>query len=68
VAQGKESIRVYLTPEIKDRLKTTCFLKGLNMSDIAAELIEDWLTNNDVEISIQKKSSTSKNQKGEDAV
>lgn len=48
VAQGKASIRVYLSPEIKDSFKTTCFLKGLNMSDISAELIENWLKKNAV--------------------
>jgi hypothetical protein len=48
VAQGEASIRVYLSPKAKDSFKTTCFLKGLNMSDVAAELIEDWLKNNAV--------------------
>ena len=48
MAQGEASIRVYLSPEAKDSFKTTCFLKGLNMSDVAAELIENWLKKNAV--------------------
>ncbi|MBD2526814.1 plasmid partition protein ParG [Nostoc sp. FACHB-133] len=56
MAQGEVSIRVYLSPDTKDRFKTACFLKGLNMSDIAAELIEDWLTKNDIDMpNVQKK-------------
>ncbi|WP_414529323.1 plasmid partition protein ParG [Nodularia chucula] len=50
MAQGEASIRVYLPPEIKDRFKTVCFFRGLNMSDVSAELIEDWLTKNDMEL------------------
>jgi ParG len=65
VAQGKESIRVYLSSETKDSFKTTCFLKGLNMSDIAAELIENWLTENAVELATsQKKSRSPKKEEG----
>lgn len=56
MAQGEVSIRVYLSPETKDRFKTACFLKGLNMSDIAAELIENWLAENDINLpNVQKK-------------
>lgn len=50
MAQGEASIRVYLSPEIKDRFKTVCFFRGLNMSDVSAELIEDWLAKNDMEL------------------
>ncbi|KZL51375.1 hypothetical protein A2T98_02725 [Nodularia spumigena CENA596] len=50
MAQGEASIRVYLPPDIKDRFKTICFFKGLNMSDVSAELIEDWLAKNDMEL------------------
>jgi hypothetical protein len=61
VAQGESSIRVYLSPEIKDRFKTVCFFKGLNMSDVSAELIENWLAKNDIELpTSQKNSSTPK--------
>jgi hypothetical protein len=50
VAQGEVSIRVYLRPESKDKFKTACFLKGLNMSDVTAELIEEWLAKNAVDL------------------
>ncbi|MBH8572782.1 hypothetical protein I8752_07085 [Nostocaceae cyanobacterium CENA369] len=61
MAQGESSIRVYLSPEIKDRFKTVCFFKGLNMSDVSAELIENWLAKNDIELpTSQKNSSTPK--------
>ncbi|RCJ40757.1 hypothetical protein A6770_10140 [Nostoc minutum NIES-26] len=61
MAQGESSIRVYLSPEIKDRFKTVCFFKGLNMSDVSAELIENWLAKNDIELpTSQKNSSTAK--------
>lgn len=50
MAQGEASIRVYLPPEIKDRFKAVCFFQGLNMSDVSAELIEDWLAKNDMEL------------------
>ncbi|MEA5515055.1 plasmid partition protein ParG [Nodularia sp. UHCC 0506] len=60
MAQGEASIRVYLPPDIKDRFKAICFFKGLNMSDVSAELIEDWLAKNDMELpNSQKTSSTS---------
>ncbi|MDH6060885.1 plasmid partition protein ParG [Chrysosporum bergii ANA360D] len=50
MAQGEASIRVYLSPEVKDRFKAVCFFKGLNMSDVSAELIEEWLAKNDIEL------------------
>lgn len=54
MAQGEVSIRVYLLPESKDKFKTACFLKGLNMSDVTAELIEEWLAKNAVELPTSK--------------
>ncbi len=66
VAQGEASIRVYLSPETKDRFKTVCFFKGLNMSDVTAELIEDWLAKNDLDLPIsQKNAHSSKSKKSE---
>ncbi|MDB9446594.1 plasmid partition protein ParG [Anabaenopsis sp. FSS-46] len=59
MAQGEASIRVYLPPEIKDRFKTICFFKGLNMSDVSAELIEDWLAKNEMELPNSAKISPS---------
>ncbi|MBE9052098.1 hypothetical protein IQ243_17050 [Nostocales cyanobacterium LEGE 11386] len=59
MAQGEASIRVYLPPETKDRFKTVCFFKGLNMSDVSAELIEDWLAKNEIELPNSQKSSSS---------
>lgn len=59
MAQGEASIRVYLPPEIKDRFKTVCFFKGLNMSDVSAELIEDWLAKNEMELPNSSKISPS---------
>ena len=59
MAQGEASIRVYLPPEIKDRFKTICFFKGLNMSDVSAELIEDWLAKNEMELPNSPKISPS---------
>jgi hypothetical protein len=50
VAKGEMSIRVYLLPELKDKFKTACFLKGLNMSDVTAALIEEWLAKNAVDL------------------
>ena len=50
VAKGERSIRVYLLPELKDKFKTACFLNGLNMSDVTAALIEEWLTKNAVDL------------------
>ena len=64
MAQGKASIRVYLSPEIKDSFKTTCFLKGLNMSDISAELIESWLKENAVGIVTEENSPSPSKGKG----
>ncbi|HYW20901.1 MAG TPA: hypothetical protein VE956_16685 [Nodularia sp. (in: cyanobacteria)] len=58
MAQGEASIRVYLPPDIKDRFKTICFFKGLNMSDVSAELIEDWLAKNDMELPNSQKISS----------
>ncbi|WP_414542189.1 plasmid partition protein ParG [Nostoc sp. CCY0012] len=57
MAQGEASIRVYLSPETKDRFKTVCFFKGLNMSDVSAELIEDWLAKNDMELPKSQRNS-----------
>lgn len=57
MAQGEASIRVYLSPETKDRFKTVCFFKGLNMSDVSAELIEDWLAKNDMELPKSQRTS-----------
>lgn len=59
MAQGEASIRVYMAPEVKEQFKTTCFLKGLNMSDIAAELIESWLASNGVDLPTLKKVDSS---------
>ncbi|MBI1242855.1 MAG: hypothetical protein GC195_15445 [Nostoc sp. RI_552] len=59
MAQGEASIRVYLSPEVKHRFKTVCFFKGLNMSDVSAELIEDWLAQNDMELPNSQKISPS---------
>ncbi|UKP01452.1 hypothetical protein [Nostoc sp. UHCC 0870] len=68
MAQGEASIRVYLSPETKDKFKTTCFLKGLNMSDIAAELIEEWLAKNAVDLPTpQVKKSSSSDKKNKEA-
>jgi len=50
VAKGEMSIRVYLLPELKDKFKTACFFKGLNMSDVTAALIEEWLEKNAVDL------------------
>jgi hypothetical protein len=50
VAKGEMSIRVYLLPELKDKFKTACFLNGLNMSDVTAALIEEWLAKNAVDL------------------
>jgi hypothetical protein len=50
VAKGEMSIRVYLLPGLKDKFKTACFLNGLNMSDVTAALIEEWLTKNAVDL------------------
>src|SRR4028118_571601 len=50
VAKGEMSIRVYLLPELKDKFKTACFLNGLNMPDVTAALIEEWLTKNAVDL------------------
>jgi hypothetical protein len=58
VAKGEMSIRVYLLPEVKEKFKTACFLKGLNMSDITAALIEEWLVKNAVELPASQRSST----------
>ncbi len=58
MAQGETSIRVYLPPDIKDRFKTICFFKGLNMSDVSAELIEDWLAKNEIELPNSRKTSS----------
>ena len=58
MAQGETSIRVYLPPDIKDRFKTICFFKGLNMSDVSAELIEDWLAKNEIELPNSHKTSS----------
>ncbi|MEG4917781.1 hypothetical protein [Microcoleus sp. B7-D4] len=44
------SIRVYLLPELKDKFKTACFLNGLNMSDVTAALIEEWVAKNPVDL------------------
>ncbi|MBW4611453.1 MAG: hypothetical protein KME22_30755 [Hassallia sp. WJT32-NPBG1] len=63
MAQGESSIRVYMSPDTKHRFKTTCFLKGLNMSDIAAELIENWLVDNDISVTQTKKSPPFENKK-----
>lgn len=46
MAKGEDSIRVFVPPETKDRFKASCFHRGLNMSDVAAELIEEWLEEN----------------------
>lgn len=51
------SIRVYLLPELKDKFKTACFLNGLNMSDVTAALIEEWLANNAVDLPTSQKNS-----------
>ncbi|HEY9799878.1 MAG TPA: hypothetical protein V6D25_05915 [Leptolyngbyaceae cyanobacterium] len=63
MAQGEASIRVYLSPDVKNNFKTVCFLKGVNMSDIAAELIEEWVKQNAEYLPIQSK----KTDKGEKA-
>ena len=57
VAKGEMSIRVYLLPELKDKFKTACFLNGLNMSDVTAALIEEWLTKNAVDLPAPKRIS-----------
>lgn len=62
MAQGEASIRVYLSPEMKDRFKTVCFFKGLNMSDVTAELIENWLAKNDMDLPMSQKNSSAKSQ------
>ncbi|WP_341526712.1 plasmid partition protein ParG [Nostoc sp. UHCC 0302] len=59
MAQGEASIRVYLSPETKDRFKTVCFFKGLNMSDVTAELIENWLAKNDLDLPISQRNAPS---------
>ncbi|TVP66118.1 MAG: hypothetical protein EA343_01855 [Nodularia sp. (in: Bacteria)] len=66
MAQGEASIRVYLPPDIKDRFKTICFFRGLNMSDVSAELIEDWLAKNDIELPNSQKTSSAPTAKKSD--
>ncbi|NEO34414.1 MAG: hypothetical protein F6K36_29245 [Symploca sp. SIO3C6] len=46
MAKGEESIRVFVSPEIKERFKASCFYRGINMSDVASKLIEEWLAVN----------------------
>ncbi len=46
MAKDKDSIRVYLEPNIKETFKTACFDRGLNMSDVTAQLVEDWVRRN----------------------
>ena len=46
VAKDKDSIRVYLEPKTKEEFKISCFDRGLNMSDVASELIEEWVRKN----------------------
>lgn len=46
MAKDKDSIRVYLEPKVKEAFKAACFERGLNMSDITAQLVEDWIKKN----------------------
>jgi hypothetical protein len=57
VAKGEMSIRVYLLPELKDKFKTACFLNGLNMSDVTAALIEEWVAKNAVDLPASQRTS-----------
>lgn len=58
VAKGEASIRVYLPPEVKDEFKRVCFHLGVNMSDVAADLIHAWLKKNRAAIAQPYRSST----------
>ncbi|NEQ64974.1 MAG: hypothetical protein F6K21_05630 [Symploca sp. SIO2D2] len=37
---------VYLEPKVKAKFKRACFDRDVNMSDIIAELVENWLKAN----------------------
>ena len=57
MAKDAMSIRVYVEPELKNRFKTACFLQGLNMSDVTAKLIKEWVAENAVNIPVVKKAT-----------
>ncbi|MEG4025514.1 hypothetical protein [Microcoleus sp. S13C4] len=58
------SIRVYLLPELKDKFKTACFLNGLNMSDVTAALIEEWVAKNAVDLPASQRISKTQTETG----
>ena len=42
----QDYVTVYLESEVKRKFKSQCALSGVDMSAIAAELIEKWLAEN----------------------
>jgi ParG len=48
MAKGQEAVRVYMSPEKKRAFKAACAAKGLEMSEVANNLIDEWLTENAV--------------------
>ncbi|MBD2511328.1 hypothetical protein H6G91_29465 [Nostoc muscorum FACHB-395] len=48
MAKGQEAVRVYMSPEKKRAFKAACAAKGLEMSEVANNLIDEWLKENAV--------------------
>ena len=45
---SQEAVRVYMSPEKKRAFKSACAAKGLEMSEVTNQLIEEWLKENAV--------------------
>lgn len=44
VMAAKEYVAVYLEKELKQQFKSLCVFEDRDMSDVAAELIADWVS------------------------
>ncbi|QFS49619.1 plasmid partition protein ParG [Nostoc sphaeroides] len=46
-------MQISITDDLKKRFHAACALRGLKMSHVVVEMIEQWLTANEVQLSSQ---------------
>jgi hypothetical protein len=51
----RTDLHLLVPKPLKERFKRSCLARGLNMSDVGADLIEQWLKENEVILEEEKK-------------
>jgi hypothetical protein len=58
VKNDRTDLHLLVPKSLKERFKRSCLARGLNMSDVGTELIEQWLKENEVILEEENKPKT----------